>query len=326
MADARRVGLTPELTRQLLTKLPSLGVWIAIGALFLTALVVSPAFFSLTNLQDVLRRSSILGIVTMGQVLVLMTGGLDLSVGAMIGVTAVVVAESASPGSGGLVLGIVAIILVGFGVGLTNGLLVAKRRVPPFVATFGMLIVLEGARLAFTAGTPSGNVPEGYRQLARGTLFGLPYQTLVLILLVIGLTIFTRSTVKGRQFVMAGTNERMAYLSGISVTRMKTAAYIASALLAVLAGLFFASFIGYVDRFVGRGADLDSISAALLGGTTFSGGEGSFLGSAAGAFLIVALFNLIVINGLPIEWQLVAKGLVLIAAVALQTLGRGAGT
>lgn len=323
MPDAPAVALERRIPGVLSTgRLSALGVWVALGGLLVVALATAPEFFGLANLQDVLRRASILGIVTMGQVLVLMTGGLDLSVGAVIGLTAVLIAESSRPGGPGLVVGLGAMVLVALAVGITNGLLVTKRRVPPFVATFGMFVVLEGVRLAYTGGTASGNVPQGLREVGAGTLLGLPWPTVALLLLVAVLTIFTQRTIPGRSLVFSGANERMAFLSGIPVARLKTAAYVASALLAVVTGIFFAGFIGYVDRFVGRGTDLDSIAAALIGGTLFSGGEGSFLRAAAGALLIVALFNLIVLNGLPIHWQFAAKGLVLIAAVALQTLGR----
>ena len=298
------------------------GVWLALLALLVVALVTAPEFFGLSNLQDVLRRASILGIVTMGQVLVLMTAGLDLSVGAMIGMTAVLIAETGRAGGPPLPVAIAAAVGLAVLVGLINGFLVAGRRVPPFVVTFGMLIVLEGLRLAYTGGTASGSVPDALRAFGQATFFGLPWPTVVLAVLVVVLSVVTRRTVSGRNLVLTGANERMAFLSGIPVARLKVAAYIGAALLAVLAGVFFAAFIGYVDRFVGRGADLDSISAALIGGTLFSGGEGSFLRAAVGALLIVALVNLIVLNGLSIEWQFVAKGLVLVAAVAIQTAGR----
>jgi ribose/xylose/arabinose/galactoside ABC-type transport system permease subunit len=302
------------------------GVWIALAAILLVALLTAPEFFGISNLQDVLRRASILGIVTMGQVLVLMTAGLDLSVGAMIGMTAVLMAESARSDGPPLELAILAALGLAIGVGLVNGLLIARRRVPPFVATFGMLIVLEGLRLAYTAGTASGNVPDVLRSFGQATLVGIPWPTVALLLLIVALTVFTQRTVPGRRLVLAGANERMAFLSGVPVVRLKVVAYVTCAALAVVAGIFFAAFIGYVDRFVGRGADLDSISAALIGGTLFAGGEGSFVRAAAGALLIVALVNLIVLNGLSIEWQYVAKGLVLVAAVALQTAGRQEGS
>lgn len=298
------------------------GVWVALGLLLLAALVTAPEFYSQANLQDVLRRASILGIVTMGQVLVLLTAGLDLSVGAMIGMTAVLIAEAARSDGPPLPVALAAAIVVAIVVGVANGTLIAKRRVPPFVATFGMLIVLEGLRLAYTGGTASGSIPDVLKSFGQATLAGIPWPTVALVALIVVLTVFTRRTVAGRSLVLAGSNERMAVLSGIAVARLKVAAYVVCALLAVAAGVFFASFIGYVDRFVGRGADLDSISAALIGGTLFSGGEGSFVRAAAGALLLTALINLIVLNGLPIEWQYVAKGLVLVAAVAIQTVGR----
>jgi len=298
------------------------GVWISLATLLLVALLTAPEFFSVTNLQDVLRRASILGIVTMGQVLVLMTAGLDLSVGAMIGLTAVLIAESARADGPPLWVALAGAILIATLVGVTNGLLIARRRVPPFVATFGMLIVLEGVRLAYTGGTASGGVPESLRLFGQATLLGVPWPTVALLVLIVGLTIVTTRTAPGRGLILTGANERMARLSGIPVIRLKVVAYVVAASLAVLAGIFFAAFIGYVDRFVGRGADLDSISAALIGGTLFSGGEGSFVRAAAGALLLVVLVNLIVLNGLAVEWQFAAKGVVLVAAVAIQTVGR----
>lgn len=128
------------------------GVWIALGLLLVTALITAPEVYTTTTLQDVLRRASILGIVTMGQVLVLITAGLDLSVGAMIGMTVVLIAEAARADGPPLPVALAAAAAVAIGVGLVNGLLVARRRVPPFVATCGMLIVLEGLRLAYTDG------------------------------------------------------------------------------------------------------------------------------------------------------------------------------
>jgi ribose transport system permease protein len=322
MAEARGDRVAVRASGRWVGWLSDRGVWVAIVLLAAAAGALAPEFFRVGNLQDVLRRSSILGIVTMGQVLVLMTGGLDISVAAVIGLTAVAIAESTAPGGPGLAVGILVAVLIAIGVGTTNGILVTRRRVPPFVATFGMFVLLDGARLAYTSGTVSGNVTEGLRKLGRGTLLGVPWPTVTLILLVVVLGVFVRRTLPGRQLVLAGANERMGRLSGIPVASTKTAAYIACSLLAVLSGLFFAGYAGYVDRFLGSGTDLDSIAAALLGGTQFSGGEGSFLKAAAGAFLISGLLNLIVVSGLNVELQFVVKGLVLIAAVALQTVGR----
>lgn len=297
------------------------GVWSALLLLLGVIWVVAPVFFSAGNIQDVLQRAAILGIVTCGQVLVLMTAGIDLSVGAVVGVTAVAIAEA---GRGVISVPTALAVAVGIAivVGLVNGLLVTRRNVPPVVATFGMLVTLEGARVAYTRGSVSGGVPEAIITAGRGSVLGIPISALVWLLIVVVLTVIMRRGLAGRRLVMTGANARMAALSGISVTRVKVSAYVGSALLAVLAGIFFAGYTGYIDRFIGRGMDLDSLAAALLGGTTFTGGQGSFVHAAGGALLIVALMNAIVVAGMNVQLQLVAKGLVLIAAVALQTFFR----
>lgn len=306
----------------LLRQIRTLPAWPALAALLVLAAVIEPAFFRPSNLQDILARSSILGIVVAGQVLVMLAAGIDLSVAAVIGLTAVAIADSTSPGGPGLLVGLVVMLAVALAVGITNGLLVTKRNVPPIVATFGMLVALEGLRVAYTQGSVSGAVPEGIRALGRGAVLGAPFSMLAWLVLIGLLTLYVRRTVGGRWLVMTGANKSMAKLSGIPVDRVKIAAYVACSLLAMVAGLFFAGFVGYVDRFIGSGAELDSIAAALLGGTKFSGGEGSFLHAAGGALLIVALLNLIVVAGWNVQLQLVAKGAVLIGAVALQSLPR----
>jgi ribose/xylose/arabinose/galactoside ABC-type transport system permease subunit len=314
-------GPSPQAHRrpEVRTTLQQAGAWPALLLLLAIALVLEPAFFGSGNMSDVFRRASILGIVTIGQVLVLMTAGIDLSVGAVVGITAVALAE-AGAGRVSLTQALGAAVIIALCVGLVNGLLVARRNVPPVVATFGMFVTLEGLRVAYTRGTSSGSVPELVRSVGQGQIAGVPWSTVVWVLATLLLALGLRRSVLGRRFTMAGANARMAALSGISVTRMKVGAYVASALLAVAAGVFFAGYIGYVDRFIGRGMDLDSIAAALLGGTTFTGGKGSFVHAAGGALLIVSLLNLITVSGLNVQLQLVAKGIVLITAVALQTL------
>lgn len=294
-----------------------MGVWPALVLLLLVLAVAEPAFFRAGNLENVLQGAAILGIVTVGQVLVLMTAGIDLSVGAMVGITAVAIAE-VGRGAVSAPVAIGAVLVIALVVGLTNGLLVTRRHVPPVVATFGMFVTLEGARVAYTRGSVSGSVPSSVITLGQGDVAGVPYSAVAWVVIVGIGTVFLRRSVPGRRLVMAGANERMATLSGVSVPRVKTAAYVASSLLAVVGGLFFAGFIGYVDRFIGRGMDLDTIAAALLGGTTFTGGRGSLVHAAGGALLIVALMNAIVVSGLNVQLQLVAKGVVLIGAVALQ--------
>lgn len=293
------------------------GVVVALLGLLVAAAIWAPDFFDSTNIQNTLRRAAILGIVAVGQTLVLMVRGVDLSVGAMIALTAVGVTSSNGPWTGFAIVVAGAIV-----VGAVNTWLIAKRQVPPFVATFGMLVLLEGVRLIWTRGSSSGSAPVGLVDLARGTIGPIPIPVIVWIGVSIVAAVVTTSTLSGRRFLLSGANERMAELSGVRTSRTKLAAYVACALLAVVSGAFLTGFVGYVDRFIGQGTDLDTVTAALLGGARFGGGEGSFLGTAAGALLISSIFTFIIVLGLRPELQLITKGLVLIAALGLQGVRR----
>lgn len=290
------------------------GVFVALAALLAFAAVWAPNFYDPTNLQNTLRRASILGLVAIGQTIVLMVRGVDLSVGAMIALAAVGLTAGVGPWPGlGLVL------LIALTVGSVNAWLVVRRQVPPFVATFGMLILLEGVRLIWTRGSASGSAPAGLVTFARGDLGPVPVPVVVWLLVSLVAAAAVHRSAPGRRLMLTGANERMAGLTGVGVGRIKLVAYLTSALLAVVSGVLLTGYTGYVDRFIGQGADLDSVTAALLGGARFGGGEGSFAGTAAGALLLSALFTVIIVLGLRPELQLIAKGLVLIGALAIQT-------
>ncbi len=290
------------------------GVVLALLLLLVVAAVWAPTFFRPVTLRNTSRQASIIGIVTVGQFLVLMVRGIDLSVPAVIAFTAVLLAER-GPGLGqGLLVsaGIVAV------VGLLNGYLVVRRGVPAFVATFGMYVTVEGVRLAYTKGSASGSVPAAVTTLGRSTLLGLTYSVWVWLLLLVTTGMFLYRTPTGRRMVMSGANPEMAALSGIRTARFVVGAFVASAALAALSAVFLAGSAGYVDRFIGQGSDLDSVTAALLGGARFAGGEGSLAGAAAGCLVLASLLTVIVLLGLSPQLQLIAKGAVLLGALALQ--------
>lgn len=296
------------------------GVVIALVILLIVALIWAPSFYTPSTLRNTARQASIIGIITIGQFLVLMIRGIDLSIPAVIGFTAVLIAEN-GPGP---VQGIVAALALAVGVGLVNYFLVVRRKVPAFVATFGMLVALEGARLVYTRGSASGTVSEGFVTIGRATFLGLTLSTWVWIALVAIVWVILYRTRAGRRMIMVGSNPTMAEFSGIRTRRYFLSAFVASAVLACVAAVFLAGSSGYVDRFMGQGTDLDSITAALLGGARFSGGQGSLVGAAAGTLLLASLLTLIVLLGWPPQLALIAKGLVLILAIALQsTAGRG---
>lgn len=294
--------------------LSNYGVGVLFLALLVAAALASPRFFTETAMRNTSRQAAVLGVVVIGQLFVLLVRCIDLSVSAVIGFTVVLVAE----GGPGLAPGIAWALAIAIAVGLTNGWLVTRRQVPPFVATFGMLVLLGGARFAYTRGSTSGRVDSSLVDVTRFSMGPISLPVIVWIILTALATLFMVRSGTGRRMVMAGSNEEMGRLSGLPVDRYKISAFVACSLLAALAGLLLAGSTGYVDRFVGRDTELDSITAALLGGASFAGGEGSFVGGAIGSMLLASLFTVIVLLGWSAELQLVAKGAVLVGALAVR--------
>jgi ribose/xylose/arabinose/galactoside ABC-type transport system permease subunit len=247
--------------------------------------------------------------------LVLLVAGLDLSVNAVLGLGAVVVISNQQ---GSSPLTVLLALAIAVGVGLTNGLLVAWRGVPPFIATFGMLIFVGGARLAYTHGQASGNVPAWLRVVGIGQIGPLPNAALVwlvILLLAGGVLLWTRY---GRWIYAVGANYEAARYAGVPTREVVVACYIACSLMALVAGLVLSGYIGYVDQRLGTDFNVNSIAAAIVGGTTFTGGRGNPVGVAAGAILLSILLDLVVGAGIPINWQLAVQGVVLVLATAIQ--------
>lgn len=295
------------------------GQWAApilIVAVLLIAAVFAPAFFSPTNLKTVTIQIAVLGVVTIGQTLVMLTRSIDMSVSAVLALGAVIVVQTESGNSVGVAL--IQAIGVAALIGLINGLLITKRNVPPFVATFGMLVFIGGARLAYTHGQASGTVPGLLRALSIEPIGPVP-AALVVWLILNAIVIFAlRFTRVGRWVFAVGGNPDASRYAGISVDHVKIGAHIVCSIMAVLSGMLLSGYIGYVDLNLGSDANMNSIAAAVVGGTTFSGGRGNLYGTAAGVTLLIMLLNLVVVLGLPIHWQLAMQGIVLVMATALQ--------
>jgi ribose transport system permease protein len=295
------------------------GQWaapVATVAVLLVAALFVPKFYEPGNLTTVAIQASVLGIVALGQMLVLLVAGLDLSVNAVLGLGAVMVIQNQrdafSPAP------ILEALVIAVGVGLANGLLIAWRKVPAFIATFGMLIFVGGARLAYTHGQASGNVPAWLRVVGIGQIGPLPNAALtwvVLTALVGGVLLYTRY---GRYVYAVGANSDAARYAGVPTREVVVACYIACSVLALVAGLVLSGYIGYVDQRLGTDFNVNSIAAAIVGGTTFAGGRGNPLGTASGAILLSILLDLVVVAGLPINWQLAVQGVVLVVATAIQ--------
>lgn len=294
------------------------GIFIFLAILFVFASIVSPAFLRPQNLTDVLNQAAALGILSIGQTFVILTGrgGLDLSVASVMATAAVLVAKNTG-GQNDLLLP-VALMCVVFGalVGLANGLLITKRKVPPFMATLGMMIIIQGLRFMYTKGAPKGDFPPFLRYLGRGSLGPIPVSILSLAILTVIAVIVLRKTVFGRQLYAVGGNIDTAYLSGYKTDVIITTTYMVSGVTAAIAGMYLAGWIGIADNWVGKGYELDSIAAVVMGGTSFEGGQGGVLGTIAGVLIIMMLYNLILLLHLPVQAQYIVKGAVIVLAAS----------
>lgn len=295
------------------------GVYVSLAVLILIALIATPTVFSPQSLALNLRQAGQLGLVAIGQTLVLLVAGLDLSVGGVIVLTNVIIADVTDGKDQALPSALLLSLALGALIGLVNGLLVTKRNVPPFVATLGVLVLVSGATVAYTKGIPSGFVPEGL-SVVNQFLGPFPVTFLIWVAFLALIAILLYMTPWGRRLYAVGSNREAARLSGVRVDLIRTSAFVLCSLLAAVAGIVLSGYIGYVDRYLGRGFDLDSIAAAVVGGVVFTGGRGNLLGAAAGVLIVQLLTGMTLVLGISFEAQLVVKGVVIVAAVALYSM------
>ncbi|MEC7757713.1 MAG: ABC transporter permease [SAR324 cluster bacterium] len=295
------------------------GVYLTLVILLIISALITPNMFEKETLAVMFRQCAQLGIIAIGQTLVMLVAGLDLSVGGVIVMTSMVVAEVSNGRNEMIPVAILIALIIGMLIGLANGLLITKRKVPPLVATLVMLFLVTGVQQAFTRGVPSGFVPEALGLVNKS--WGFLSIPLLLWLILNGLfLIILRRTSYGRRIYAVGSNPEAARLNGIPVNFIKISVYVLGSGLAVISGVILTGYVGYVDRFIATGLDLDSIAAAVVGGTSFFGGKGQLMGTIAGVLIIQILSTMVVLIGLDIETQFIIKGLVILAAVSLYSL------
>jgi len=293
----------------------------AFGVLFIVvaALLFAPEFFAPSNLSNLSRQVAILAVVAAGQTLVLLVRGVDLSVGATITLSMIIVARVSEGQNDRLMLAVGIALIAGVIVGAVNAFLVVVRRVPPFVATIATTVLILGVQTAWTQGVPGGSVPPALATVGTDRWLGLPSPTVIAAVILVLVALALTKTVWGKWVYATGGNPEAARLSGVPTAWVISSTYIACAVLAVFAGFLLGGYIGYVDAYLGVGYDLDSIAAAVIGGTSFAGGVGGIGRSTIGAIIISSVLNIISISGAA-EWlQLVVKGVIIAVAVAVQT-------
>ncbi len=279
-------------------------------------------FPTVTNFFNIIRQFSLTAILAVGMGLIIITGGIDLSVGAIIALSASLGAY-ASKQSGGALPPLVVLLIVlgvGSGIGMINGLLVTKVGIPPFIATLGMLSVGVGFALLITNGSPIKYDPTWISALGGGYIGPMPISVLVTAVIVIAGFIFANNTLTGRNVYAVGNSSRAAKLSGIMVDRITILVYVITGFLAGLCGLLLVGQMNSADPSFGSGYELNVIAAAVIGGISMTGGEGNILGTVAGAALIGVLKNMFVQLAVSGYWQTIILGFVIIGAVAIDSI------
>jgi len=287
-------------------------VWMLLGVA-LILVVATPFFFTSSNLMAIALAASITALLAIGETFVIILGGIDLSVGAMLGFTSVITAMVLP--HAGLVWGLLAGLGAGAGAGLINGLLVTKVNMPSFIATLASLSILSGLTLYLTKGNPVGVSSEAFRLIGTGRILGVP--TPIWILLVCAVvfgTLLARSRF-GRQVYATGDNFEAAHLSGMPVTRVKVAAFVISGVLAGIAGFILAARLGTAQPSAGKGLELTAIAAVIIGGTSLLGGRGAVVGTVIGALLLGTIDNGLNLLNVSPFLQDVVKGAVILFAV-----------
>ena len=296
------------------------------------ALIAEPGFYDAANLRNVARQAAFLGVVALGQLLVVIVRGLDLSVGAVITTTLLLIVEMSGTRGGSVPAALVAVVAMAVAVGTLNAVLVVVRRVPAILATLGTYVFVLGVGLWVTEGRSRGRVPDTIKPLGTGHIGPIPVPVIIAILVAMIVAVVLYRGTLGRSMYAVGANPDASYLSGIARRRVAGLAFVACSLLAMVSGLMLSGFVGFYDRSLGVGYDIDSIAAVVLGGASLAGGSGTVAGTLAAVVGLAALDNLLLIAGVEPSVKLIAKALVLFVAVlsagwlSTSRFGEAAGT
>jgi ribose transport system permease protein len=305
---------------------------LAFAALLLLVIffsVSSPNFLRPQNIEGILLSTAVNGILAVGVTFVIITGGIDLSIGTVMTLAAVITAKLVTDAGLPIIVGVLGGLLTGGLAGYINGIVISRMRVPPFVATLGMLYVAKGLSLIISELAPIYfERGSGFSDLATGVIVQIPdvfkIPNAVLIMFgaaLVGSFILMR-TVLGRYTFALGSNEEATRISGVDTARWKTWVYTLAGVFSGLAGIVIAARLNSAQPALGQGYELDAIAAVVIGGTSLSGGEGSILGTVIGAFVISVLTNGLRILSVPQEWQMVVTGAIIIVAVFVDMVRR----
>ena len=282
---------------------------------------VSPAFMTLSNITNVFTQVSTNAIIAVGMTFVILTGGIDLSVGSTVAISGAF-AASIIKSTNNVFLAIIVAGIVGIVIGLINGLLISKGKLQAFIATLATMTIFRGVTLVFTNGTPISKLSESFVNIGNGKLGFIPIPVVITVIVFIIAVYVLTETRFGRYLYALGGNEDSARLSGINTNKIKTLVYVISGFASSIAGVIIASRIGSASPNAGTGFELDAIAAVVIGGTSLAGSEGRITGTLIGALIIGVLNNGLNLMNVSPFYQSIVKGLVILIAVLLDKKSR----
>lgn len=281
--------------------------------------ITSSTFLSIDNFLSIALQTAVIGIVALGSTFVIITSGIDLSVGAIVAFSGVMMGFAMQAGMPTFVSILIGL-LSGVALGLAIGLFITKAKLPPFIVTLGFMMMVRGLVLALTNGMPISGLNEGFEKLAAGTILRIPYPVIFLIVLAVILGFILKNTKIGKYVYAIGSNEDASKLSGVNVDRVKLFVYGLSGLMCAISGIILASRLISAQPTEGMGYEMDAIAAVVIGGASLAGGTGTIFGTMLGAFIMTVLKNGLTMLNVSGMWQQVAVGAVVLGAVYIDNL------
>ena len=284
--------------------------------------ILTPNFLTEQNILNILQQSSINACVALGMTLVIIAGGIDLSVGPTAAIAAVVVAVLMAAGVP-IILAIPIALAFGMAAGALNGVLVSYGGLQPFIVTLGTLSLYRALALIYTGGNPIFGIPPEFRALTNSSILGVPNPVVIIAILAALVWVLLNKTPLGEYFLAVGGNQEASRIAGVPVSMTKIASYVISGGLASVAGLILVGRLGAADPTLGNLWELDAIAAAAIGGASLMGGKGSIVGTLLGAIILGSLRNGLTLMNVQAFYQLLATGLIILAAMLIDRATRG---
>lgn len=296
----------------------NLGTILALLILVVFVTVLNPTFIRPSNLMNLLRQLIVNGFIALGMTFVILTGGIDLSVGSTLALSSAIFAGLLASGIN-IILAIIIAILLGLALGFVNGILITKGKLAPFIVSLATMTIFRGITLVYTDGRPIPGARDNFifAFLGRGRVFGIPFQVILFLIVFIILSLILNKTAFGRKVYAIGGNEKASFVSGINIGKVKTIVYMISGLMSVLSGLVLTSRLNSAQPTAGTSYEMDAIAAVVLGGCSMSGGQGSLFGTLIGVLILGVLNNGLNLLGVSSFYQQIVKGIVILIAVLI---------